>query len=208
MSSNRIEKPGSSVPTVEGFILAGGRSRRMGRDKALIEFEGKTLLARAVATVSAVAVKTTVIARTVDAYPESGVPVIADLRPNCGPLAGIETALSAAKSDLVIVLACDMPFVTADFLKFLLERANPNGAVVPADSDGRPCGVCAVYGRNILAQVSNRLDANERRLESLFSSITVEFVQFTDFVALPGAGNFLANFNIPDDFTAIRSSRP
>ncbi len=208
MSSNRIEKPGLSVPTVEGFILAGGRSRRMGRDKARIEFEGKTLLARAVATVSAVATKTTVIARTIDAYPESGVPVIADLRPNCGPLAGIETALSAAKSDLVIVLACDMPFVTDELLKFMLERGNPNGAIIPADPDGRPCGVCAVYGREILTKISNLLDAGERRVDALFSNTPTGIVPFTDFSHLSGSPDFLANFNIPDDFTAIRSSRP
>lgn len=182
---------------LEGFILAGGRSRRMGRDKALISFEGTTLLARAFATVSAVAAKTTVIARTPDAYP--GFPCIADLRPDCGPLAGIETALSAAKTDLVIILACDMPFVTADFLKFLLERGNPNGAVIPADPDGRPCGVCAVYGREVLAHASNLLDADERRLDRLFSSITVEFVPFAEFAALPGAERFLANLNTPDD---------
>lgn len=205
MSSNRIEKPGSSAPTVEGFILAGGRSRRMGRDKALIEFEGTTLLARAFATVSAVAVKTTVIARTPDAYP--GFPVIADLRPDCGPLAGIETALSVAKTDAVIVLACDMPFVTADFLKLLTSKAGKDRAVIPVDADGRPCGVCAVYGQEILPQVSNRLDADDRRLDRLFSSITVDFVQFADFAALPGAENILVNLNAPNDLTAARSSR-
>lgn len=204
MSSNRIEKPGSSAPTVEGFILAGGRSRRMGRDKALIEFEGTTLLARAFATVSAVAVKTTVIART----PYPGFPVIADLRPDCGPLAGIETALSAAKTDAVIVLACDMPFVTVEFLEFLISKAGKDRAVIPVDAAGHPCGVCAVYGRDILPHVSNRLDADERRLDRLFSSIPVDFVQFADYAALPGAGDLLANLNAPDDLTAAHSSRP
>ncbi len=197
MSSNRIEKPESSAPTVEGFILAGGRSRRMGRDKALIKFEGTTLLARAFATVSAVAVKTTIIARTIDAYP--GFPVIADLRPDCGPLAGIETALSVAKTDAVIVLACDMPFVTVEFLELLISKAGKDRAVIPVDAAGRPCGVCAVYGRDILPQVSNRLDADERRLDRLFSSITVEFVHFAEFAALPRADRFLVNLNTPDD---------
>lgn len=187
--------PESSAPTVEGFVLAGGRSRRMGRDKAGIEFQGTTLLARAFATVSAVAVKTTVIART----PYPGFPVIADLRPDCGPLAGIETALSVAQTDAVIVLACDMPFVTADFLKLLTSKAGKDRAVIPVDAAGRPCGVCAVYGRKILPQVSNRLDADERRLERLFSSIVVEFVPFTDFAALPDAERFLVNLNTPED---------
>lgn len=197
MSSNRIEKPESSAATVEGFVLAGGRSRRMGRDKAGIEFEGTTLLARAFATVSAVAMKTTVIART----PYPGFPCIADLRPDCGPLAGIETALSVAQTDTVIVLACDMPFVTADFLKLLTSKAGKDLAVVPVDADGRPCGVCAVYGRDILPHVSNRLDADERRLDRLFSSITVDFVQFVEFAPLPGANRFLVSLNTPEETT-------
>ena len=102
------------------YLLAGGKSTRMGENKAFIDFRGQTLLDRALATLRAVCDSVTIVGdpSTFASYS----PVIPDLFPGCGPLAGIHAALTHSSAELNIMLAVDMPFVSAELLRFLLQR--------------------------------------------------------------------------------------
>jgi molybdenum cofactor guanylyltransferase len=113
-------------------ILAGGASRRMGRDKAWLEVRGRPLLSRAVATVRrAGAVEVFISGREGGNYAGVDCPVLFDLKPGGGPLGGIERALGAAGSPLVLVLAVDLPDMTAAFLRKLISGCDENTGVVP-----------------------------------------------------------------------------
>ena len=117
---------------LSAVILAGGESRRMGRDKAWLEMGGQPLIRRALSTVRDSGIQGIVISGRAGAdYSSLGCPVLFDLEPGCGPLGGIERALSAATAPLVLVLAVDLPGVTAAFLRKLAAHCDPLTGAVP-----------------------------------------------------------------------------
>src|SRR5205807_1875209 len=110
-----------------GFVLVGGNSSRMGQDKACLPFQGKTLLEHVAAAVAEAAGSVTLVGAP-ERYQSLGFPIIADSRPGAGPLAGIHTALSISHADWNMIVACDMPGISAPFLKSLLAAAAASGA--------------------------------------------------------------------------------
>jgi molybdopterin-guanine dinucleotide biosynthesis protein A len=106
-----------------GFILAGGRSSRMGRDKATLEINGVTMIDRAVALLRSVGLEAVVIGSPAEFTRRVDSRAIADDWPGAGPLGGIATALRHTQSPWNLVLACDMPYLRKEWLKFLLDRA-------------------------------------------------------------------------------------
>src|SRR5579864_5425717 len=117
-------------PNVEAFLLVGGKSSRMGRDKALLEINGAPLVQRAADLLAPLVSKITLVtSATVPAEPTDtnrysnfGLPTLTDRWPNAGPLGGIATALAAAQSPWCLILACDMPFITNEWLTYLLDQ--------------------------------------------------------------------------------------
>ena len=106
---------------INGFVLAGGKSRRMGQDKALMRFEGKPLVLRAAEVLRPFVVKVTLLAPA-DRYGNLGLPVVADQWPGQGPLAAVCTGLLASTAEWNIFLACDLPLVSPQFIQLLVER--------------------------------------------------------------------------------------
>src|ERR1700721_1911296 len=150
----------SSQSSRWGFLLAGGKSTRMGADKVFLEFGGQTLLQRALAVVATVCDGVTIVGdpakfaeyqaakREAPTYEL----VVADVFPGCGPLGGIHAALAHSSAALNLMLAVDMPFVSTDLLVFLFDAAENNDATitVPRTSKGlQP--LCAVYRRDFFA---------------------------------------------------------
>lgn len=145
-------------------MLAGGRSSRMGRDKALLPVGSSTLLEVVAARVKAAAGSAIVIGPP-ERYAFLGLAVQADLISDCGPLAAVYTALKTTQADWNLLVACDMPNVTADFLIRLLDAAEAADAValVPETSDGlHP--LCAVYHRRALAGVQSLLETRSLKM--------------------------------------------
>src|SRR5579862_3772381 len=106
---------------VGGFVLAGGKSSRMGRDKALLEIDGESLLARAARLVRAVLNEPVVIGFT-SGHETQGLKIVADDFPGYGPLGGIATALHISTTPWNLVIACDLPYLTEPWLEYLVER--------------------------------------------------------------------------------------
>ena len=142
-----------------GFVLAGGRSSRMGRDKALLPFGPATLL-EYVASQVAEAAGSVVVVGHPERYRSLGLDVVADAAYGNGPLGGIITALRITQADWNLVTACDMPGVTAPFLRSLLEEAERCGGdcLVPLTPNG-PEPLCAVYHRDCLPRLERAADA-------------------------------------------------
>jgi len=151
-------------------ILAGGASTRMGRDKAWIEVGGRLLIARQVELVREVGAREVFISGRVDAdYTSFSCPVLKDRFPEAGPLAGIEAALAAAASPLVLVLAVDMPHMNADLLQQLVGQCTETTGAIPRLADAiEP--LAAVYPKSALPLVTELLlnseAADVRRLTS------------------------------------------
>src|SRR2546429_7170548 len=138
-----------------GFVLAGGRSSRMGQDKALLPFKGRTLLEHVAGEVHGAAGNVTLVGDA-SRYTYLGYPVIEDIVPACGPLSGIHAALTHSTAEWNLVVACDMPEVTAAFLGMMVERAAAGSAdaVLPAGPSGLPEPLCAAYHRPSLKAVA------------------------------------------------------
>src|SRR5580693_7685720 len=114
-------------PDVAAFILAGGKSTRMGTDKAFVTLNGRTLLARLLEVVRSVTTDVCIVGDT--AKFSAFAPVVEDVFPGCGPLGGIHAALRASAAELNLILAVDVPFVPAALLRYLMERARSSDAV-------------------------------------------------------------------------------
>ena len=132
----------------EGFVLAGGHSTRMGQDKALLQVAGRSLLDLALDKLRAVPLAAAPRIAGTRSELSSHAPVIADLHPGCGPLSGIEAALAASRQPLNVFLPVDTPLLPAQFLVWMVRRAEITGALVTVPCiNGWPQPLCAVYHR-------------------------------------------------------------
>ena len=146
-----MESRGRFMPTSRaGFVLAGGRSSRMGQDKALLPWKGSTLI-ESVAREVFDAVGNVTLIGSPERYGDLGFPVISDKIAGCGPLGGLHAALSATTAEWNLLVACDMPGVTRQLLEGLLEAAEASGAdaLVPQTPGGLE-PLCAVYNVRLL----------------------------------------------------------
>jgi molybdopterin-guanine dinucleotide biosynthesis protein A len=178
---------------VAGWVLAGGQSRRMGRDKARLAVEGVTLLERIRIVMQQVSFPVEVIAPK-EAYVDLGIVTLPDSRPHCGPLGGIETALERTTAEWNLVVACDMPYLTAGWLGGLIKKAQEMDAEVVCgwSPEKGASPLCAVWRRGALPKVQAALDAGQRRVKDLLEILTVEYVSAED-------SRVLANWNTPED---------
>lgn len=192
--------------TTEGFVLAGGLSRRMGQDKALLLVEGMTLLDRAVHLLRDCGLEAGVLCGSNRILENPAVPCFPDVLGGMGPLGGLYTGLKRMSGESALFLACDLPFVTPTLVKRLLEAGETADITVPEDSRGVVQPFCGVYRRSCLIEVGRMLA--EGRLK------TVELLQNPDLevqiLSLSDAGfsdRLLLNLNSPEDFELINETR-
>ena len=189
-----------------GFVVAGGRSTRMGRDKALLPWGGGTLLDHALARLRAVVDEVYILCGPTPRYEDRGVPLVLDAVDDAGPLAGLDAALGATGGRPAVFLGVDLPFVTPDVLRRLLEALTGWDAVVPVPG-GRPEPLCAVYGPGCAAAVRTRLATGERRMTSFWPDVDVRELGAADLAGLGDPGQLFRNVNTPDDFDGVGGGR-
>ncbi len=183
-----------------GFVLAGGNSKRMGNDKALLPFGGNVLIAHVAAAVSAAAGSVYLVGAR-SSYENLNYPVLPDLFPGFGPVGGIVTALSAANAEWNLIVACDMPGVSAEFLTALLAGAVTAGAqcTVPVTPDGRMHPMCAIYHRSAREPLAQAVQAEKHRLLTALESLNVHLYP----VAAEGS---LINVNTPTEWNSFQNA--
>jgi molybdopterin-guanine dinucleotide biosynthesis protein A len=177
------------------WILAGGRSSRMGTDKARAESDGRALALRVADVAAAVCGSVSLVGDPL-LYAELGLPVIADRFPGQGPLGGMEAALAATSSDVNLILACDMPAIRQGLLEELF--IGDGDCVVPRHDDGRLEPLCAVYRRRCHPVILAAIEAGIRKVTDallLFAqhSLAIRYLRVSDRAAF-------ANLNTPDDW--------
>jgi molybdopterin-guanine dinucleotide biosynthesis protein A len=187
---------------MEAFILAGGASSRMGTDKSQLPIEGQTFADHIAETLSQVAESV----RLVGAHASSNLPSVPDVYPQWGALGGLHAALSACKHEWAIVVACDLPFVTAELFSFLAGMGLDHDAVVPVQQDGRPQPLAALYRvEPCLQRATELIDAGRRRPLDLLDAVNTRWVEFDQLTNLAQSERFFVNINTPSDYDeAIR----
>ena len=184
-----------------GVVMAGGMSRRLGRDKALLELGGQTLLARAVAALEAVVGEVIIVGPPERAEHAHGVRVVPDAYPGTGPLGGIATALEATATPRVLVVACDMPFLDPRLLSWLC-HVDPNADITVPRANGQTEQLHAVYHRRALPIMRTQLASGDYRIDRLFVRVRVRFVEEAELRAIDPELRTFLNINTPADLEA------
>jgi molybdenum cofactor guanylyltransferase len=194
----------NSSPDVTAFILAGGKSTRMGRDKAFLEYQGQTLLARVIALAHSITADVRIVGSR-DKF-AAFAPVLEDIFPDCGPLGGIHAALKSASTELSLILAVDTPFLAAAFLRYLIDQARgaPEATVIVPRVSGGWQPLCAVYRREFAVGAEKALRAGRYRIDSLFDLARTRVIETTELKDTGFSESIFGNLNAPEDLQALK----
>jgi molybdopterin-guanine dinucleotide biosynthesis protein A len=184
-------------------ILAGGRARRLGgQDKSALIVDGLRFIDRQREALRPLTDRIVLVGYR-GAHPPP-LPVEDDRWPDAGPLGGLATALLTATTDRVLVLACDLPCVTTQFLAFLAD-VDPDAAAVLPVSDGRWQPLCAMYARHAADTFVTALAGGERAVAPVVGQLRPRLIDQDEWIRFDGSGLLLANINTPDDLARIRA---
>ena len=179
-------------------ILAGGRARRLGgRDKSQLVIGGRTILARQLDVLQRLVPRVVVVANDAEAFAGAGLPVLPDAVPGGGSLGGIYTALAHAGGP-VLVLACDMPFVTAPFLARVIEAGREADIAIPRGKDGyQP--LCANYAPSCVGPLRRRIEQGALKVVDLLADVRVREIGPDEIAPFDPDGLLLLNVNTAAD---------
>lgn len=192
-----------SVEKVTGFVLAGGKSSRMGADKALLELGGQTLLARALHVAAQVTRQVRLVGNR-NRLAAFGT-LIEDVYPERGPLGGIHAALLGTATELNLMLAVDLPFIGPDFLRYLiLKAAGANAVVTLPRSGGFLQPLCAVYRKEFGEAAENSLRAGKNKIGPLLDKVKTRVIEPDELTQAGFTGEVFRNLNTPAEWEAAR----
>src|SRR5271157_986843 len=190
------------VENVTAFVLVGGRNSRMGSDKALLSFRDQTLLARTLEKGAAVAGKVIIVGPR-ERYATYG-DVVEDIYAGCGPLSGIHAALCATETDLNLILSVDMPLMTVEFLRWLLEKAlHARELIVVPDALGGRQPLCAVYRRPLLAVAEQALKNGDYEIGHLFPRVPTSYISEAKIREAGFSPEVFRNVNTTEEYWAL-----
>jgi molybdenum cofactor guanylyltransferase len=191
---------------VAAFILAGGKSTRMGTDKAFITLDGRTLLARALEVARSVTADVRVVGDA--AKYAAFAPVVEDVFHDCGPLGGIHAALRASQAELNLILAVDVPFASRTFLQYLITRARsaPSAMVTVARTSEGWQPLCAVYRREFADVAENALRAGRYKIDALFDGADTQVISEDELESAGFSLRIFRNLNTPEELAEAGES--
>lgn len=198
------------VAGTAGVILAGGQSRRMGRNKALLRLTdaSPTLIETIAQQLATVTSALHLVTNAPQLYAKLDFPAnlnfVADNFPGAGPLAGLEAGLDNTLYDYVLLVACDMPWLAEPLLRYLLSFERDGwDALVLLNQDGLPEPLCAVYSRAALPVARAHLAAGHYKMADFLAAIRTKFVAANEWAAYDPAGQSFRNLNTPQDLEQI-----
>ena len=183
-------------PSFSGAILAGGQSRRMGFNKAFIELEGSTVIARAAHVMTAVFDSPAIIANDTTLYSHLGLPVYPDVIKDAGSLGGIYTALYHSK-DYAFVVACDMPWLDPGCVRRVLDNVHGEDCVIPFIS-GRLHPMHAAWSKRCMNEIEAMINEGNLRINDLLKRLNIKRLTEEHFKGLP-IEKSVENVNTPQD---------
>ena len=188
---------------VTGIILAGGKSRRMGQDKAFLPFGKGILIERVIEVIQQVTADVILITNTPEQYQRFGLPMFSDVISDAGSLGGIYTGLVSAKTPYSLCLACDMPFVRPEFLRFLCDTAAEADVVIPRNTeDFQP--LCAVYSQACREPIRQRIEAGRLKITGFFDQVRVRVIESDLLARYDPHDVMFFNANTPEEYEKAR----
>lgn len=185
---------------VEGFILVGGASSRMGTNKADLALGGKQFVERIAGALALVAKSVKLVGARGEAF-EHRWPGVPDVYEQWGALGGLHAALAACRSEWAAIVACDLPFVTGELFVRLASLGENFDAVIPVQQDGRAQPLCALYRPQVCLSITQELiEQGERRPRTLLERTRARRVTPDELSDLSGAHSFFINVNTPEDY--------
>jgi molybdenum cofactor guanylyltransferase len=191
-------------PGVTAFILVGGKSTRMGADKAFVTLDGRTLLERALQLARSVTRDVRMVGDP--AKFEAFAPVVEDTFRDCGPLAGIHAALLASPTELNLILAVDVPFVSPSLLQYMIMRAKNSAATatVPRTNGGwQP--LCAVYRRQFADAAEQALSEGRYKIDVLFAAVQTQAIEEEELRTAGFSAKMFRNLNTREELEAAKT---
>jgi molybdopterin-guanine dinucleotide biosynthesis protein A len=205
MSNSNLFSNQPTATNAHGYVMAGGGSTRFGEDKARAKLAGQPILARMCALLSAVTGNACVVAPP-GRYEDLGLPLLADRWPGEGPLGGIITALrhtreTGSAADWNLILSCDMPFLTPEWLAFLVGHATASDAqaLVPQSAHGRE-PLCACWRTSAVEEIQAAFAGGMRRVNDALRLLHAEVLDEAHWKRFDSAGRLFWNMNTPEDY--------
>ncbi len=185
-------------------ILSGGRAARFGgRDKSALMIDGQSILNRQIAELTRLTDDVMIVGSR-DPVANDRARIIDDEVPDRGPLGGLQAALVAARADQVAVVACDMPYVSAALLAYMLMLTQDADAVVPR-IDGRYHPLCAAYTRACSGPAATCLVRGALKMTDLLDSVRVRVVSTAEISGFGDHRRLLANINTPEEYASLEA---
>ncbi|MBW1972962.1 MAG: molybdenum cofactor guanylyltransferase, partial [Deltaproteobacteria bacterium] len=162
-----------------GVILAGGKSKRIGINKAFIEIAGKPLISIIIDLFSKIFKEIIISSNQPELYTNFNLPVVTDLIPNSGSIGGIYTGLTRSSFDYTFFSACDMPFLNEKLIRFMLSKRNGFDVIIPKTEKGfEPTH--AIYSKNCIKPIKKRLDQNILKIIDFLSEVKVKTISIKE----------------------------
>ncbi len=187
-------------------ILAGGKSSRMGSNKAFLKLKGKTFIELQIELLREMFDEIFISANTPSEYAYLNLPVYKDIDPSKGPLGGIYTSLINSSSFHTFMLACDMPFVGPELIKHLKDLTKEYDVVIPKSERGLE-PLHAFYSKNCIDPIKRELDENNLRIRSFLPHVNVKIVELDSLSSLDSFKNSIKNLNTRDEYEDIRNEK-
>jgi molybdopterin-guanine dinucleotide biosynthesis protein A len=189
--------------SIQGFILTGGASRRMGKDKAGLLLGGQTFVDRIARELLPITSSVKLVGAT---PPHNAFESVPDVYPAWGALGGVHAALAACTAPWAFVVACDFPFVTTELFERLASLREDSEAVAPIQHDDIPQPLCTLYRQASCLDVATELiKSGERKPIALLQSVRTRWVSFSELSNLTDANHFFDNINTPEDYARLSS---
>ena len=193
------------IPGVSAIILAGGQSKRLGKDKSLLLMDGRPLVAHAVDKLSALSDDLMVVTNSPERYEPLALPVrfVPDDRPEVGALMGIYSGLKAARYPLALAVACDMPFLNRSLLEYMLPLTDGHDLVIPR-LGGFLEPLHAIYSKACLPAMARLLDQGRRQIVGFFHEVRVRYVEEDEIERFDPRHLSFVNVNTPQDWRRVQ----
>jgi molybdopterin-guanine dinucleotide biosynthesis protein A len=188
-------------------VMAGGKSSRMGSNKAFMPFRGRPMIEHVIERITGLGNEILIVANDPEPYSYLGHTVVGDVYKDCGPLGGIHSALYHGKHQYLLVVACDMPWLERGLLDHMIALRDTADLIVPRWGKF-PEPLHALYSKSCLEPVESSLEAGKLKVIGFYGQVTVRFLEREVIELFDPEGRSFANVNTPGDLAEAESSQP
>jgi molybdopterin-guanine dinucleotide biosynthesis protein A len=198
--------PDSRIPGTTGVILAGGRSSRMGSNKALLPYQGGRFIEAIFRQLNALFDDVILVTNTPRDYTFLPCRSVADLHPGAGALAGLHAGLFHSTTSHIFAVACDMPYLNEELIRALVARRDESDVIIP-EGEGGLEPLHAVYAAACLSHMEASLLSGQRRIVSFFDRVAVQCLGRDQVATIDPAFSSFRNINTPEDYFELRQQK-